>query len=335
MFTTFPALHQGGIAGHDIIFITPHCRKHQSLARHLMATFSLCLGLILVLLTMGSNAVTAPSSQCAYVNAYFSKGPLVSSLVPSISSKCLAAYNSIFISTGIPTSAICIADCQSLYALLAECQGTTTANAIAMYYCGQVNGQYCSALQDSALANVVRTACSNATSCSNSCMTAISALEQNSGCCQFFVLNGPKVLCGQQPIAPCSTIFNSNPSAPSSECAYLLYNNYQAAAFTPSVNATCRAAANYAISNICTTPECQSLYNLVANCYGESTAELSVVGCGKPLNNSQNCSSLYSNYTLLNAVGISCINSTYCTPSCLAAIAALEQYGGCWCAANS
>ena len=61
--------------------------------------------------------------------------------------------------------------------------------------------------------------------------------------------------------------------------------------------------------------------------------------------NKQNCSSLYTKDTdssLSQAVFTSCSNATYCSPECLAAITALEQYGAAamllvqrCCAANS
>ena len=289
-----------------------------------------------MLLTMESNAVTAPTGQCAYLNRYIQSGPLLSSLVPSISSKCLTAYNSIFPSGN--TSAVCIAECQSLYTLSAQCAGTAQADALARDYCGNVNNTYCAGLQDNGLVSAVRTACSNATYCSPSCVAAIAALQQNSGCCRYSELNGPKALCGQQPIAPCSTILNSGSAAPSSECAYFrTFFNLQVASFTPSLNAVCRAVLPQSIRTAndmreaCYVKECQSLYNLFAKCYGAVDTDSSFSNfCGKPLNNAQNCSSLSANgRTLASAVDLSCINSTSCTPSCLSAINALEQYGSC------
>ena len=298
-----------------------------------MATSLLSTGLLLVLVTMGSNAVTTPTSQCAYLNDYFRSGPLLSSLVPSISSKCLTAYNSIFTSGN--TSAVCIAECQSLYTLYAQCAGTAQADFLATLYCGKVNDMYCTNLQDYGLVSAVSSACSNATYCSPSCVAAIAALQQNSGCCRYSELNGPKALCGQQLIAPCSTILNSGSAAPSSECAYIgTYPlNFQVASFTPSVNAVCRAVLVSTTNGLgaCYVKECQSLYNLYTKCSGEVGADQTVSTlCGKPVNNAKNCSSLSDNdRTLASAVYLSCTNSTYCTPSCLSAINALEQYGSC------
>ncbi|KAL5489343.1 hypothetical protein EMCRGX_G018426 [Ephydatia muelleri] len=105
----------------------------------------------------------------------------------------------------------------------------------------------------------------------SSCQVAISALEQSSGCCRYYVLNGPKVVCGQQPIAPCPNVLNSGSVvAPSSECAYLLEYGIESTKFIPSLNPTCLASLQTA-----------------------------------------------------------CSNSTYCSPSCLAAITAAEKHGGC------
>ena len=276
----------------------------------IMATSLLSIGLLLVLLTMGSNAVTTPTSQCAYLNGYFQRGPLLTSLVPSISSKCLTAYNSIFTSGN--TSAVCIAECQSLYTLYAQCEGTAQADRLASSFCGQVSNTYCNNRQDDGLVGAVSSACSNATYCSPSCVAAIAALQQNSGCCRYSELNGPKVLCGQQLIAPCSTILNSGPAAPSSECAYIgTYFNFQVASFTPSVNAVCRAVLESTNNDLgaCYVQECQSLYNLFAKCYGAVVAGLVFSNCGKPLNNAQNCSSLSANdRTLVSAVDSSCTN---------------------------
>ena len=199
-----------------------------------------------MLLTMGSNAVTTSTGQCAYLNRYFQNGPLLSSLVPSISSKCLTAYNSIF--TSWNTSAACIAECQSLYTLSAQCAGTVQADAYAIDYCGKVNNTYCAGLQDDGLVSAVRSACSNATYTAvlHVWRPCIAALQQNSGCCRYSELNGPKALCGQLLIAPCSTILNSGSAAPSSECAYFIkYRDLQVASFTPSLNAVCRAVLEH------------------------------------------------------------------------------------------
>ena len=69
--------------------------------------------------------LTAPSSECAYLNYYFPRSlPLISSLVPSINSKCLAAR------TSANPTAICIADCQSLYSVYSQCTYPTNANAL-------------------------------------------------------------------------------------------------------------------------------------------------------------------------------------------------------------
>ena len=106
---------------------------------------------------------------------------------------------------------VCIAECTSLYALIEPCYGLSTANSFATFYCGSFNKQNCSSLEsnDTLLRNAVYTACSNSTYCSFKCRSAITALEQYGGCCYA---DGPKVLCGQQPIHYCSTILNIDTS---------------------------------------------------------------------------------------------------------------------------
>ena len=290
-----------------------------------MATSSLSAGLLFILLTMGlSNAANIPTGECAYLTHYIlsSDTSLLPSLVPSVSRKCVEAYNN------ITTSWICIAECQSLYSLLVQCGAPLQAASFSSY-CGPVS------LNDSDLVSAVKSACSNATYCSPTCVVAIAALEQNSGCNQNMELNGPKVLCGQQPIAPCSTILNNGSvvAAPSSECAYFnYYLDVHVASFTPSLNEACRAAvlnaADREVHVICIVPECRSLYDLLVTCDGTVYADQASLHCGRF--NNQNCSSLFLNDTELRTdVRLSCANSTYCTPSCLAAVAALEQYGGC------
>ena len=119
--------------------------------------------------------------------------------------------------------------------------------------------------QDSTLVNAIFTSCINGSYCSSSCQVAISALEQSSGCCRYYVLNGPKVVCGQQPIAPCPNVLNSGSVvAPSSECAYLLEYGIESTKFIPSLNPTCLASlqtGNYCIA------ECQSFCALYGKCF--------------------------------------------------------------------
>ena len=178
----------------------------------------------------------APTSQCAYLNGYFGK-PLLPSLVPSISSECVAAYN-----TG-SQSAYCVSNCQSLYSTSSS---TSYANSGASNLCGKFGSSFCTDFMDSSLVYAVQTYCKDVSYCSPSCKTSINNLELFSGCCKAGILNGPKVLCGQQPIAPCSTILNSGSvAASSSECAYFnwLYgggsgSSQMVSSLLPSLNAT-------------------------------------------------------------------------------------------------
>ena len=288
--------------------------------------------LLVLLLVERSSAVTAPSSQCAYFNYYFPYNPLLPSLVPSISSKCLAAYNP------DDRKAICIADCRSSYSVLSQCTSEANAAVYVAFPCGQFNGMSCSTLAQNdpnGLTGAVSSACSNYTYCSPSCLAAIAALERYSGCCSANDLNGPKVVCGQQPIAPCSTVLNSGSvTAPTSECAYLdYYNSTQAIAVSnrlPSVNAECKKRFLAADPDLCIT-ECQSYFALFGKCKGvQNSDSMASYACGKF--NNQKCSDLYNtaNGTILTTqLETTCSNSTYCPPSCVNAIAAAERYGGC------
>ena len=287
---------------------------------------------IFLLLAVESNAVTAPSGECSYLYYYFGirTSRLLPSLVPSSSSSCLAGYNS------TNPSAYCVAECQSLYSVYSGCASRALADNYASNTCGQFNNSDCAVLrqQDSSLVSAISSACKNATYCSPSCVAAIAALEQFSGCCQYDALNGPKALCGQQPIAPCSTVLNSGSVVtPSRECAYartyLGVGISEVASLTPSLHTTCRStlAKGGFAGNICIA-ECQSLFTLLATCFDVILANYySSSLCGTL--SKQNCSSLYVNETLSSDVQSKCSNSTYCSPSCVGAIAALEQYGGC------
>ena len=287
--------------------------------------------LLVLLLVERSSAVTAPSSQCAYFNYYyFRNSPLLPSLVPSISSKCLAAYNP------DGPKAICIADCRSLYSVLSQCTyGEASAAGYAVATCGgKFNNIDCSTLarnDTNGLTGAVSSACSNYTYCSSSCLAAIAALERYSGCCSANDLNGPKVVCGQQPIAPCSTVLNSGSvTAPTSECAYASYGSYSShtAEYTE-----CKKGEQ-SLGSICIA-ECRPYFALVGRCNSVLSANYSASSlCGKF--NNENCSS-YSNpvgRNLTTQLRTACSNSTYCPPSCVNAIAAAERYGGCCYAEN-
>ena len=68
-------------------------RRRVKITMYVTAALSV---LIVLLLVVGSDAVTTPTSQCAYLSYYYYSyyySPLLPSLVPSISSKCLAVIN--------------------------------------------------------------------------------------------------------------------------------------------------------------------------------------------------------------------------------------------------
>ena len=121
--------------------------------------------------------------------------------IPSLNPTCLAS---------LITDYGCIAECQPLYALYGRCLYGKTVDYLASRYCGEFGSQNCKWLygnSNGALESL--SACSNSTNCSPSCLTAITAAEKYGGCCYAEYINGPKALCGQQPIAPCSTIVSS------------------------------------------------------------------------------------------------------------------------------
>eukprot|EP00731_Ephydatia_muelleri_P022749 Em0015g332a len=294
-----------------------------------MAAPCLFLGL---LLAVGSNAVKAPSSQCAYLEHYFriaTNGLLPSLLPSSISSKCLTEFNA------NDDSTFCRAECQSLYTTYSQC--TPFYAKQSTLQCGQFQGSHCPNFYNAPFSdfNLIHSTCSDSSNCSPSCASSIESVETSKGCCSDDLLNGPKVLCGQQPIAQCPSLLNTATSAPSSECAYI--STYLAigggisklASLTPSLSSVCRSTlAKYGSGTDSCIPACQSLYDLLERCYGVPTANrYSTLYCGAF--NKQNCSSLYTNSSLSLAVSRSCSNATYCSPECLAAITALEQHGGC------
>ena len=156
---------------------------------------------------LNGGSVAAPSNECAYILRYLGLG-ISPTFTPSLSSVCRSTLIS-----GKFRDNICIAECQSIYALIERWIGKGYTNYLSAYFCGAFNNQNCSTLSSSdtpSLAGVVATACSNSTYCSPKCLAAIAALEQYGGCCYAYYLNGPKVLCGQQPIPYCSTIVSTN-----------------------------------------------------------------------------------------------------------------------------
>eukprot|EP00731_Ephydatia_muelleri_P019762 Em0012g587a len=291
--------------------------------------------LIGLLLVVESNAVTAPSSQCAYFNYYYLyKSPLLPSLVPSISSECLAVANN----PDNPT-AVCTADCQSWGSLLSQCKTPAVAANDASSTCGLFKNSSCSTLQYDYymydLQRAVQSECRNGSYCSPNCSAAIADLEEYSGCCSADKLNGPKALCGQQTIAPCSTVLNSGSVvAPTSECAYFLYYGPvvdEAASRLPSVNAECIKRFSSEQFDICTA-ECQSYFALLGKCgYGvQNSDNVASLACGKFDN--RTCGDTYSTeigQNVTTELQTACSNSTYCPSSCVNAIAAAERYGGC------
>ena len=282
--------------------------------------------IVLLLVVMGSDAVTTPTSQCAYFKYYYPDYPLLPSRVPSISSKCLAVINNPNNPKGV-----CTSDCQSLYSVLSQCDNPYGAARYAASKCGVFKSSFCSTLTQNDLNDLqyaVESKCSDENYCSPSCSAAIAALEQYSGCCSANYLNGPKVLCGQQTIAPCSTVLNSGSVAsPTSECAYALYYGLGDLSRLPSVNAECikrvTSSRQYCIA------ECQSLFALYGRCTSVQLSDyLASIRCGEF--NDRNCSDALNNgANLIEEVGTACSNPTYCASSCVNAIAAAEQYGGC------
>ena len=276
----------------------------------------------------------APSSQCAYLEHYFriaTNGLLPSLLPSSISSKCLTEFNANNDST------FCRAECQSLYTTYSQC--TPFYAKQSTLQCGQFQGSHCPNIYNAPFSDfiLIHSTCSDSSNCSPSCASSIESVETSKGCCSDDLLNGPKVLCGQQPIAQCPSLLNTATSAPSSECAYI--STYldggisKLASLTPSLSSVCRSTlAKYGAGTDSCIPECQSLYALLERCYDVPTANrYSTLYCGAF--NKQNCSSLYTKDTadtsLLLAVFTYCSNATYCSPECLTAITALEQHGGC------
>ena len=151
-----------------------------------------------------SDSVAAPTSECAY---YLYYGYTVASRLPSVSAECIKRVTS--------SRQFCTAECQSLFAFIGRCSSVQYSDNVASSFCGEFNNRNCSDVLTNGtnLILEVRTACSNSTYCSSLCVNAIAAAEQYGGCCFANGLNGPKVLCGQQPIALCYTIVSSGSAA--------------------------------------------------------------------------------------------------------------------------
>lgn len=284
--------------------------------------------------------------KCAYFEYYFRNGASVASvalpsLLPTpISSACLAAYRA------TNSSALCKAECRSLYSAISECESPSLADDFSAQYCGRVNNSYCSALKDYGLVSAIYSNCGYApasASCSSSCKSSIAALQNFSGCCRAYILNSAKLQCGQQTIAPCSSVFNSGPVVvPKDECTnFRMYgpNSWStlAALIIPLLDTKCITAVKargFGSVGTC-IPECQPLYSFIENCEGAITYNSwTTLFCGTFTN--QSCSNMrFGNNrdkildSLSTSVATSCADSTYCSPSCLAAITVLEKYAGC------
>ena len=216
-----------------------------------------------LLLAVGSNAATAPSSQCAYLEHYFNKATngLLPSLLPSINSKCLTGY------VAGNQSTLCVPECQSLYSTYSQC--ASSVSNINTLQCGIFKNSYCPTIYtfDYRQIPLIHGSCNDSSYCSPSCVSAIASVEAESGCCRADIHNGPKVLCGQQPITPCPSVFNGGSAATqSNECAYIrAYLDGEGgisllASLTPSLNRVCRAILSHkGVSNDTCITECQSL----------------------------------------------------------------------------
>ena len=288
--------------------------------------------LIGLLFAAGSNtSTTALPSECAYLQYNFIRSTSrLPSLLPSVSGACLTGNRGDY----------CNAACQSLHSLYSQCASSGKADVLLSYRCGEYQDLNCIALHSLSYEYVdaVRSACNDASRCSPACEKSVSVLEAYTGCCSADILNGPKVLCGQRPIAPCSTPLNT-PALPSGECAYFDYYVYSGnyrfrphlnASLLPSVRDACVSVlADEGLTSVTCTRECQSLYDLIGRCYGvqQSYDDASRL-CGAF--NGVNCSSLRVDPSVVARIVYSeCSDSAHCSPSCLSIITSMEQYGGC------
>ena len=135
------------------------------------------------------------SDECTYLSTKLAYGSsaIDSTKVPSVSPVCVQAANNL-LAAGLAASAavahgICITQCQSLYDLLAECFGKSSADFHFDLYCGTVNGTDCLTVRNGTtftqLATTVTGKCpaSNATSCTSNCTSALQDVKAYSGCC--------------------------------------------------------------------------------------------------------------------------------------------------------
>ena len=178
-----------------------------------MASLWIVALIAVVLVSDSSEAATAISqvtSECEYFIYNFPDWPLVQSLVPSVDAACLAVYNNFSDSQAGDAPSWCAVECQSLYNLYSRCVGQYYADLYMSAYCGSYNNVPCYLYENYTYLYDVYTLCDSSTSCSPSCYEATRALENYSGCCTSDTLNGPKVLCGGQPVAPCPTFSSGN-----------------------------------------------------------------------------------------------------------------------------
>ena len=89
------------------------------------------------------------------------------------------------------SSALCNAECRTLYSAISVCESTSQADYFSSDYCGRVNNSYCSdlRLKDNDLVTAVFTNCGRDSYCSSSCNSSIARLESFSGCCRASYLN--------------------------------------------------------------------------------------------------------------------------------------------------
>lgn len=288
--------------------------------------------LLCLLVAAGSYTAADPSSECAYLGYNFIRGSSrLPSLLPSVSSDCLAAYN-----RGNP-SEYCTSECRSLHSLHSRCTSSQKADVLISYKCGEYQNRNCIALNSLfySLVHSVYSTCNDTSRCSSACEASIAALEERTGCCSSDVLNGPKAACGQRLVAPCATPLNT-PSVPSSECSYFDYYVYSGKYCVRSLNDSLLPSVSHAcvevledggLTSATCIKECRSLYDLIARCYGvqRSHEEASRL-CGRF--DRRSCSSWLDHFAMADVYG-PCSDPGHCSLSCLDAIASVEERGGC------
>ena len=166
--------------------------------------------LIAVVLISGgieAASVNSLTSECEYFVYNFPDWPLLQSLVPSVDAACLEVYNKFSDSEAGDAPSWCAVECQSLYNLYSRCIGQYYVDLFMSAYCGNYSNVPCYLYENYTYLYDVYSLCNSSTSCSAPCRDATVALENYSGCCTSDTLNGPKVLCGGEPVAPCTTPF--------------------------------------------------------------------------------------------------------------------------------